>query len=45
VIHDIVPMNVRLYSINLMPTDTYGERDKLMHHPAECGANVGLWTT
>jgi len=45
VIHDLVPMNVRLHSINLLPTDTYGETDTLMHHPAGCGANVGIWIT
>jgi hypothetical protein len=42
VIHDLVPMNVRMHSINVMPTDTYGDWDTLMHHPVECGANVGI---
>ena len=42
---DLVPTNVRLHSINLMQTDIYGETDTLMHNPAECGANVGIWTT
>jgi hypothetical protein len=45
VIHDLVPMNVRLHSINLLPTDTYGETDTLMHNPTECRANVGIWMT
>jgi hypothetical protein len=45
VIHDLVPMNVRVHSINLKPTDTYGETDTLMHRPEECGAKLGIWTT
>jgi len=45
VIHDLVPMNVRTHTINLMPADIYGEKVTLIHHPAECGANLGIWTT
>jgi len=30
VIHDLVPMNVRTHTINLMPADIYAEKDT--HH-------------